>query len=29
VGYVRTDPAVQWPPKLVVNLPPSDEQAGK
>jgi HlyD family secretion protein len=28
VGYVRTDPAVQWPPKLAVNLPPAD-QAGK
>ena len=28
MGYVRTDFAVQWPPKLVVNLPPT-EQAGK
>ena len=28
VGYVRTDPAVQWPPRLAVNLPPAD-QAGK
>jgi HlyD family secretion protein len=28
VGYVRTDSAAQWPPKLVVNLPPT-EQAGK
>jgi HlyD family secretion protein len=28
IGYVRTDPAVQWPPKLAVSLPPTD-QAGK
>ncbi len=28
VGYVRTDPAIQWPPRLAVNLPPAD-QAGK
>jgi HlyD family secretion protein len=28
VGYVRTDSAVQWPPKLAVNLPPT-EQAGQ
>ena len=28
MGYDRTDSAVQWPPKLVVNLPPT-EQAGK
>ncbi len=28
VGYVRTDSAVQWPPKLAVNLPPTD-QAGQ
>ena len=27
VGYVRTDPAVQWPPKLAVNLPPTDQAA--
>jgi len=25
VGYVRTDSAVQWPPKLAVNLPPTDQ----
>ncbi len=29
VGYVRTDPAVQWPPKLAVNMPPPDKQAGQ
>jgi HlyD family secretion protein len=28
VGYVRTNSAVQWPPKLAVNLPPI-EQAGQ
>ena len=28
VAYVRLDPAVQWPPKLAVNLPPT-EQAGQ
>lgn len=28
VGYVRTNSAVQWPPKLAVNLPPT-EQAGQ
>ena len=28
VGYVRTDSAAQWPPKLAVNLPPTD-QAGQ
>jgi HlyD family secretion protein len=27
MGYVRTDPAVQWPPKLAVNLPPTDQAA--
>jgi len=27
VGYVRTDPAVQWPPNLAVNLPPTDQAA--
>ena len=25
VGYVRTDPAVQWPPRLAVSLPPTDQ----
>jgi HlyD family secretion protein len=29
VGYVRTDPAAEWPTRLAVKLPPSDEQAGK
>ncbi len=29
VGYVRTDPAAEWPATLAVKLPPSDEQAGK
>jgi len=28
VGYVRTDPAAQWPAKLAVNTPPT-EQAGR
>ena len=28
MAYVRLDPAVQWPPKLAVNLPPQ-EQAGQ
>jgi HlyD family secretion protein len=27
VGYVRIDPAAEWPPKLVVNLPPTDQAA--
>ncbi len=27
MGYVRIDPAVQWPPKLAVNLPPTDQAA--
>jgi HlyD family secretion protein len=29
MGYVRTDPAAQWPARLTVKLPPMDEQAGK
>lgn len=29
VGYVKIDPAAQWPAKLAIKLPPSDEQAGK
>jgi HlyD family secretion protein len=29
IAYVRTDPAVEWPAKLAVKLPPNDEQAGK
>jgi HlyD family secretion protein len=30
MGYVRTDPAVDWPPKLAIKLPPgADDQAGK
>ncbi len=29
VGYVRLDPAVEWPERLAVKLPPIDEQAGK
>ena len=30
VAYVRLDPvAVEWPARLAVKLPPSDEQAGK
>jgi HlyD family secretion protein len=28
VAYVRTDPAVEWPARLTVKLPPIDEQAG-
>jgi len=26
VGYVRTDPAAEWPARLAVKLPPNDEQ---
>jgi HlyD family secretion protein len=29
VAYVKLDPAVEWPARLAVKLPPSDEQAGK
>jgi hypothetical protein len=29
VAYVRIDPAAEWPAKLAVKLPPSEEQAGK
>src|SRR5271166_5886162 len=29
VAYVRLAPAVEWPAKLAVKLPPSEEQAGK
>ena len=29
VGYVKIDPAAQWPARLAVKLPPSDEQADK
>jgi HlyD family secretion protein len=29
VAYVRIDPAAEWPVKLAVKLPPSEEQAGK
>ena len=27
VGYVKIDPAAEWPPKLAVNLPPTDQAA--
>jgi len=27
MGYVRIDPAAEWPPKLAVNLPPTDQAA--
>ena len=29
VAYVRTDPAAEWPARLALKLPPSEEQAGK
>jgi len=29
VGYMRVDPAAEWPLGLAVKLPPNDEQAGK
>ena len=29
MGYVRIDPSANWPDKLAVKLPPSDEQADK
>jgi len=29
VAYVRIDPAAEWPARLAVKLPPSEEQAGK
>ena len=29
MGYVRIDPSANWPDRLAVKLPPSDEQAGK
>jgi HlyD family secretion protein len=29
VAYVRIDPAVDWPAKLAVKLPPNDELSGK
>jgi HlyD family secretion protein len=29
VGYVKIDPAAEWPLGLAVKLPPNDEQAGK
>jgi HlyD family secretion protein len=29
VAYVRLDPAVEWPARLAVKLPPNDEQTGK
>jgi HlyD family secretion protein len=29
VAYVRLDPAAEWPARLAVKLPPTDEQAGK
>ncbi len=29
VAYVRTDAAAEWPAKLAVKLPPSEEQTGK
>jgi HlyD family secretion protein len=29
MGYVRIDPAAEWPAKLAVKLPPSDEQTGR
>ena len=27
VGYVRIDPAAEWPPRLTVKLPPADQAA--
>jgi len=27
MGYVRIDPTAEWPPKLAVNVPPSDQAA--
>ena len=29
MGYVRIDPSANWPDRLAVKLPPSDDQAGK
>src|SRR5271157_3534705 len=29
VAYVRLDPSVEWPARLAVKLPPSEEQVGK
>jgi hypothetical protein len=29
MGYVKIDPAAEWPPQLAVKLPPNDDQAGK
>jgi HlyD family secretion protein len=29
VGYVKIDDAAEWPARLAVKLPPSDDQAGK
>ena len=29
MGYVRIDPSANWPDRLTVKLPPSDEQADK
>jgi HlyD family secretion protein len=29
LGYVKIDSAVEWPPKLAVKLPQTDEQAGQ
>jgi HlyD family secretion protein len=29
MGYVKIDPAAEWPARLTVKLPPMDDQAGK
>jgi HlyD family secretion protein len=29
MGYVKIDPAAEWPVRLTVKLPPMDDQAGK